>query len=292
MDYWIGIAKQFPEISIDFLNNDDLSVEIVSDLETKPLELNTFTETIRGIDEILSTDTNKKQNLYISEMNSRTKMPKIIHTTSTKNPCIFVQYNYENPEIDSADFQSEIDSTDFSEAEKLVEIEKYTESENDTLQVILPIYSIEKHITQEKKELISLDDMKYADIAHAVAKRYISHIEKKSTGNTIPKNMKEHETNFHEKKTIQISSKFKNSIPKNFDLNNNNKMLNDLNISIKKCFKIDEILFFVVKTSPKNRNETIEDEDTTEICLPESIMKKHFPTTLIQYFEKNIVFKE
>lgn len=292
MDYWISVAKQFPDISIDFLHSDDLSIEIVSDLETKPLELNTFTEIIRGIDETLSTDTNKKQNLYIPEMNSQIKMPKIVHTTSTKNPCIFVQYNYENPEIGSADFQSENDSTDFSEAEKLVEIEKYTESEKDTLQVILPTYSIEKHISQEKKELISLDDMKYADIAQAVSKRYISHIKKESTSDILPKNMKENETNFLEKKTIQISSKFKNSVPRNSDLNDNNKILTDLDISIKKCFKIDEILFFVVKTKPKYRTDTIKDADTKEICLPESIMKKYFPIFLIQYYEKNIVFKD
>ena len=92
-----------------------------------------------------------------------------------------------------------------------------------------------------------------------------------------------------EKKRLNKPMSF---IPKSTNiLNSDDDSFHNQIISIKNCFKIDDIIFFVV-----DMNSKIDDDQKTEtknpqtICIPENIMKKHFPNILIDYYEKHIVF--
>lgn len=290
IDYWINTAKQFPDVSLDFLDSDDFSIDVVS--ESQPLESKTLIDNISGIEEIPSKFIYQKQDLFISEIETKKKKYTTAQPTNSKNPCIYLQYNYEQIEVNSTDFQSETDFFDISKTEKKVENKEISESENDdTIHVVLPIYSIEKHICNEKNDFISIEDMKFAEIAQGVSKRHISKKEKLSANNEpIIKSIKQKEASV-EKKSIQISDK-KNDFNSN-DSINSNQLSDNLNISIKDCFMIEDILFFVVETNPENgKKHDTENKTSQTICLPENIMKKHFPNVLFKYYEKLIIFDE
>lgn len=304
-NYWINVTKQFADIPLGFLSNDGFSIEVLSESESKSQSSDdNYIEEIPGIDEIFETNLNEKSSqLFIPEDNIKKDFSKNIQCDSPapsleeqKNPFILLQYYNDTPII-PVNVQSQNDSTELINTPQFSDFEK-----DDLLQVILPTYSIEKQIYKESKEIFPKEDLKYAEIAQSVSKRYDSQLEK--AGEIVKKR-----TDFILKQQTQAKITTKESIENqisssSLSLNpSNNKSTNillrdkqnseNINVRIERCFKIDETLFFVVSTKSKrgkNFDTELKNNESDIICIPENIMKKRFPNALLDYYEKCIVF--